>query len=122
MEANGHGLIMLMGKGGGWKNHSAAAIAVALAARGHAVHLTTSDPAAHLEDTLSESLALLTVSRIDPLAESDRYRQEVMNTKGKAGCSRTRPAGRRLALPLHRRDCSISSVFTPYEKLEENLS
>ncbi|WP_374362013.1 arsenical pump-driving ATPase [Pseudoduganella danionis] len=83
MEANGHGLIMLMGKGGVGKTTLAAAIAVALAERGHAVHLTTSDPAAHLEDTLSESLALLTVSRIDPLAESDRYRQEVMNTKGK---------------------------------------
>jgi arsenite-transporting ATPase len=80
---NGHGLIMLMGKGGVGKTTLAAAVAVALAERGHAVHLTTSDPAAHLDETLSGSLALLTVSRIDPHAETERYRKEVMDTKGK---------------------------------------
>ncbi|MYM42004.1 arsenical pump-driving ATPase [Duganella qianjiadongensis] len=80
---NGHGLIMLMGKGGVGKTTLATAVAVALAERGHAVHLTTSDPAAHLEETLSGSLALLTVSRIDPHAETERYRKEVMDTKGK---------------------------------------
>ena len=44
MEAEGHGLILLMGKGGVGKTTLAAAIAVELASRGHAVHLTTSDP------------------------------------------------------------------------------
>ena len=79
----GHGLIMLMGKGGVGKTTLAAAVAVALAQRGHAVHLTTSDPAAHLAETLSGALDHLSVSRIDPHAETARYRKEVMDTKGK---------------------------------------
>lgn len=83
IAGNGHGLIMLMGKGGVGKTTLAAAVAVALAERGHAVHLTTSDPAAHLSETLDGSLEHLTVSRIDPHAETARYRKEVMETKGK---------------------------------------
>lgn len=83
LAAPGHGLIMLMGKGGVGKTTLAAAIAVELAARGHAVHLTTSDPAAHLTETLTGSCANLTVSRIDPHAETERYRREVLATKGK---------------------------------------
>ena len=79
----GHGLIMLMGKGGVGKTTLAAAIAVALAQRGLPVHLTTSDPAAHLADTLEGSLEHLSVSRIDPRAETERYRQHVLTTKGK---------------------------------------
>jgi arsenite-transporting ATPase len=78
----GHGLIMLMGKGGVGKTTLAAAVAVGLATRGHVVHLTTSDPAAHLLETLHGSLENLTVSRIDPLAETERYRKHVMGTKG----------------------------------------
>jgi arsenite-transporting ATPase len=46
------------------------------------VHLTTSDPAAHLAETLSGTLDMLTVSRIDPHAETERYRQHVLDTKG----------------------------------------
>ncbi len=79
----GHGLVMMMGKGGVGKTTLAASIAVALAKRGHSVHLTTSDPAAHLTDTLSGSLDNLDVSRIDPQAEVARYRQHVLETKGK---------------------------------------
>ncbi len=48
IAAEGHGLVMLMGKGGVGKTTLAAAVAVALAERGLPVHLTTSDPAAHL--------------------------------------------------------------------------
>lgn len=77
-----HGLVMLMGKGGVGKTTMAAAIAVELAHRGFPVHLTTSDPAAHLTETLSDSLDNLTVSRIDPLLETERYRQHVLETKG----------------------------------------
>lgn len=51
-----HGLIMLMGKGGVGKTTMAAAIAVRLADMGFDVHLTTSDPAAHLSTTLNGSL------------------------------------------------------------------
>lgn len=56
LAANGHGLIMMMGKGGVGKTTLAAAVAVGLAKRGLPVHLTTSDPAAHLSDTLAGSL------------------------------------------------------------------
>lgn len=80
---NGHGLIMTMGKGGVGKTTAAAAIAVELATRGYPVHLTTSDPAAHLAETLEGSLEHLVVSRIDPEAETTRYRNEVMASKGK---------------------------------------
>jgi arsenite-transporting ATPase len=83
LEKPGHGLIMLMGKGGVGKTTLAAAIAVELAVRGHTVDLTTSDPAAHLAETLQGEMANLKVSRIDPYAETERYRQHVLDTKGK---------------------------------------
>lgn len=82
IAADGHGLVMLMGKGGVGKTTLAAAVAVELAHRRLPVHLTTSDPAAHLAETLHGSLDNLTVSRIDPHAETERYRQEVLRTKG----------------------------------------
>ncbi|ABK48572.1 arsenite-activated ATPase ArsA [Shewanella sp. ANA-3] len=78
-----HGLIMLMGKGGVGKTTLAAAIAVRLAELGLDVHLTTSDPAAHLEHTLHGQLANLQVSRIDPVEVTTRYREQVLATKGK---------------------------------------
>ncbi len=77
-----HGLVMLMGKGGVGKTTLAAAVAVELARRGLPVHLTTSDPAANLSDTLDGSMENLAVSRIDPQAETERYRQHVLETKG----------------------------------------
>ncbi|WP_292936653.1 arsenical pump-driving ATPase [Noviherbaspirillum sp.] len=83
ISGDGHGLLMLMGKGGVGKTTMAAAVAVELASRGYPVHLTTSDPAAHLSETLAGSLENLTVSRIDPHAETERYRQHVLDTKGK---------------------------------------
>jgi arsenite-transporting ATPase len=82
IAADGHGLVMLMGKGGVGKTTLAAAVAVELARRGLPVHLTTSDPAAHLTETLHGSMSNLTVSRIDPHAETERYRQDVLATKG----------------------------------------
>jgi arsenite-transporting ATPase len=72
-----------MGKGGVGKTTVAAAIAVALARRGHAVHLTTTDPAAHLTDTLHGAIPGLQVSRIDPEAAIQEYRTHVMQTKGR---------------------------------------
>lgn len=77
------GLIMTMGKGGVGKTMVAAAIAVALAELGFPVHLTTSDPAAHLNETLAGEVPNLTVSRIDPYEETETYRQHVLKTKGK---------------------------------------
>ena len=56
--------------------------AVALAQRGHPVHLTTTDPAGHLTDTLHGTLEHLTVSSIDPVEASRVYREHVLATKG----------------------------------------
>jgi arsenite-transporting ATPase len=78
-----HALVMCMGKGGVGKTTIAAATAVALAHRGHPVHLTTTDPAAHLSDTLQGTVDGLTVSRIDPVEATRAYRERVMSTKGK---------------------------------------
>ncbi len=83
IEADGHGLVLCMGKGGVGKTTVAAAIATELAQRGHDVTLTTTDPAAHLSDTLQGEVEHLTVSRIDPESATQEYRDQVMRTKGK---------------------------------------
>lgn len=77
------GVIMTMGKGGVGKTTVAAEIATALAAMGHRVHLTTTDPAAHILDAVSEPIQNLHVSRIDPVAEVEAYKSEVMAESGK---------------------------------------
>ncbi|MBK6928301.1 MAG: arsenical pump-driving ATPase [Comamonadaceae bacterium] len=84
IAANGHGLVMLMGKGGVGKTTLAAAVTVELARRGLPVHLSTSDPAAHLAETLHGTLEHLTVSRIDPQEVTAAYRAHVLATKGAA--------------------------------------
>ncbi|TGD41715.1 arsenical pump-driving ATPase [Pseudotabrizicola sediminis] len=82
IEAAGRGLVMTMGKGGVGKTTIAAAVAVELAARGHEVLLTTTDPAAHLTETLAGDVPHLSVSRIDPVAETQTYRDHILSTKG----------------------------------------
>lgn len=82
LERSGRGVVMVMGKGGVGKTTIAAAIAVALADRGHTVHLTTTDPAGQVQSALAQSVAGLTVSRIDPVAETQAYREEVIRTAG----------------------------------------
>lgn len=82
LAAAGPGLIMIMGKGGVGKTTLAAAIAVGLVERGHSVHLTTTDPAAHVAGTLAGSLPGLKVGRIDPKAETERYIDKIMRTRG----------------------------------------
>ncbi|MFO1249630.1 MAG: ArsA-related P-loop ATPase [Inhella sp.] len=83
LAAKGHGLIMVMGKGVG-KTAIAAALAVGLVQRGHSVHLTTTDPAAHVQSQLDGSLPGLKVGRIDPHAETQAYIDKIMATRGKA--------------------------------------
>ncbi len=79
-----NGLIMTMGKGGVGKTVIAATIALKLAQKGHPVYLTTTDPAAHIEgqigplDQLPENL---TIGRIDPREEKEKYIEKVIASK-----------------------------------------
>lgn len=83
LAAPGHGVILAMGKGGVGKTTVAAAVAVALADRGFEVHLSTTDPAAHIAAAVAgQTMPNLTVSRIDPAAETARYSNEVMQNAG----------------------------------------
>ena len=82
LAGTGHGLVMVMGKGGVGKTTVAAAIAVELASRGIHVHLSTTDPAAHVAATVAGVVDRLEVSRIDPVAETKAYTERVMARKG----------------------------------------
>jgi len=83
LAAPGHGVILAMGKGGVGKTTVAAAVAVGLADLGFRVHLSTTDPAAHLAATIaSDALPNLSVSRIDPAVETKKYSAEVMQSAG----------------------------------------
>ena len=81
LAAAGHGLIMVMGKGGVGKTTVAAAVALGLVQRGKTVHLSTTDPAAHLAGTLDGDVPGLKVSRIDPKTETQRYIDRIMTAK-----------------------------------------
>ena len=75
-----------MGKGGVGKTLSAAAIAVLLAEKGFPVNLTTTDPAAHIHGFLSQLPEIptnLTVDRINPKEETQRYIDKIVQQKGK---------------------------------------
>lgn len=71
-------IIFTMGKGGVGKTTVAAAIAIGLSERGEKVHLTTTDPAAHIDEVLNHQTGNITVSRIDPKVEVEKYQQEVI--------------------------------------------
>lgn len=113
IAAKGHGVVMTMGKGGVGKTTVAAAIAVALARRGHAVLLSTTDPAAHLAETLAGQVDGLTLSRIDPAAETAAYTAEVLTTRG----SRLDPAARALLEEDLRSPCTEEiAVFRAFAR------
>ncbi len=84
LAAPKRGVILTMGKGGVGKTTVAAAIALALAERGHRVHLSTTDPAAHIAAAVSsEPLSPnLSIGCIDPSSEIARYTQDVMLSAG----------------------------------------
>src|SRR5699024_3620750 len=85
-SSNNTRVIFTMGKGGVGKTSTASAIAVGLVEKVHRVHLTTTDPAAHLTDMFhgdSKAKENLSISRINPEEEVERYKQEILATVGK---------------------------------------
>ena len=78
IDAHGKKVIFTMGKGGVGKTTVAAAIALGLAQKGRNVHLTTTDPAAHLQFVL-EQAEHITMSRIDEHEELRKYQKEVLS-------------------------------------------
>ena len=82
IAAPGRGLVMVMGKGGVGKTTIASAIAADMASRGIHVHLSTTDPAAHVAATLAGQIDNLEISRIDPVAETKAYVDRVMSARG----------------------------------------
>jgi arsenite/tail-anchored protein-transporting ATPase len=109
----GRGVILTMGKGGVGKTTIAAAIATELTRRGHPVHLSTTDPAAHLAQTVDAYTDGLTVSRIDPEAEIRAYTEEVLATAG-AGLD---PEGRALLEEDLRSPCTEEiAVFRAFAR------
>jgi arsenite-transporting ATPase len=78
LASTGHGLIM----GGVGKTTVAAALALGLIQRGKTVHLSTTDPAAHLVRTLDGVVEGLRVDRIDPIVETQKYVDKIMASKG----------------------------------------
>jgi arsenite-transporting ATPase len=83
IERQGKGVIMAMGKGGVGKTAMATELAKHLAREGHAVLLATTDPAAHLDFSLGNTVENLTVARIDPKEETRKYTDKVMAEAGK---------------------------------------
>jgi len=71
-------VIFTMGKGGVGKTTIASTIALELSKRGKKVHLTTTDPAAHLKFVLEEA-DNLTISNIDEKKELEKYKEEVLS-------------------------------------------
>lgn len=86
LDAENKKVIFTMGKGGIGKTTVAAAIALGLAKRGRKVHLTTTDPAAHLKFVLSEQDGI-TMSHIDEAAELKKYQEEVLSKARQNGLS-----------------------------------
>ncbi|OHR73694.1 arsenical pump-driving ATPase [Bacillus sp. HMSC76G11] len=78
-------VIFTMGKGGVGKTTVASAIAVGLAEKGHKVHLTTTDPAAHIEYMFEQGIGTdnLSISSINPVEEVEKYKREVLVNAGK---------------------------------------
>ncbi len=71
-------VIFTMGKGGVGKTTIAAAIALGLSKKGKKVHLTTTDPATHINFVLEKDFGI-NISNIDEKAELAKYQEEVLS-------------------------------------------
>ena len=86
IDKAGRRVVFTMGKGGVGKTTVAAAIALGLARKGKKVHLTTTDPAAHLKFVLDHA-DNITMSRIDEHEELKKYQDEVLSKARANGLS-----------------------------------
>lgn len=86
LAADGKRVVFTMGKGGVGKTTVAAAVALGLAKRGKRVHLTTTDPAAHLKFVLDETSGV-SMSHIDEAEELKKYQSEVLFQARASGMS-----------------------------------
>ncbi|MEP6262800.1 MAG: arsenical pump-driving ATPase [Gillisia sp.] len=111
-----HGLIMTMGKGGVGKTITASALAIMIARKGFEVHLTTTDPAAHVQDFINQLGELppnLSIDRIDPKLETQRYIEKVLGQKG----ANLDEAGKKLLLEDLKSPCTEEvAVFHAFSK------
>lgn len=78
LAADGHGVIMTMGKGGVGKTSVAIRIARLLAEKGHSVLLTTTDPAGNVQDLAGTGGGSLQVSQISAEAEVSKYTEAAL--------------------------------------------
>jgi arsenite-transporting ATPase len=114
IEACGPGVILTMGKGGVGKTTIAAALAVELARRGHSVHLSTTDPAAHVHDTIGVPPPGLEVSRIDPAEATRAHIAHILETTG----ARLLPDARALLEEELRSPCTEEiAVFQAFARI-----
>lgn len=77
LYCSGKKVIFTMGKGGVGKSTIACLIAKGLSEKGVKVHLTTTDPAAHLKQIISGS-ASLRITEINPKKEIENYRAQII--------------------------------------------
>jgi arsenite-transporting ATPase len=114
IELQGNGVIMAMGKGGVGKTFIATELAKYLAQKGYDVLLATTDPAAHLDFSLGDTIECLKVARIDPKEETRKYTDKVMLEVGK----KLDEQGRNLLAEDLRSPCTEEiAVFQAFAKL-----
>lgn len=80
-DKHNHRVVFTMGKGGVGKTTVASLVALGLAEKGKKVHLTTTDPAAHVAWTLGGNTLHenLTISSVDPKQAVQDYKDEVLS-------------------------------------------
>lgn len=84
LASQAKGVVMTMGKGGVGKTTLTAHLATRLAGKGFQATLTTTDPAAHVEQAVGLRPPTLRVTRIDPELVVQEYRAAVTATAGQA--------------------------------------